>query len=207
MGIGDDLKTVLSEVGSAFTIIRDAGNVSGEYLDSEVNRQVTKPFIREFFTEATLAYDTDAVAGDVIEIDILEKQYLVMNKTPEMFEDAINTQECVLYKCNVSGELLRFSGEGWLIDTTYQHNQQWDTEKSTAYGLLTEKLFGSDLTQDEELGQIGVEAHELYLPSSYGATALDRYEYSSGEFLKIEVVEKRKFDNIDICHIAEDTRE
>ena len=207
MGIGDDIKTTLSEVGNTFTIIKENGNVSGEYLDYELNRQVTKPFIREFFIEATLSYDTEAVAGDVIEIDTLSKQYLLMNKTPEMFENAINTQECVLYKCNVSGELLRFSGEGWRTGSTYQHYQQWDNQKSTAYGLLTEKLFGSDLTQDDELGQLGIEAHELYLPSSYGAKALDRYEYVSGEFLKIEIVEKRKFDNVDVCHIAEDTRE
>lgn len=206
MSIGDDLKTVLSEVGNSFTIIRDAGNVSGEYLDYEVNRQVTKPFIREFFIEATLAYDTDAIAGDIIEIDTLSRQYLIMNKTPEMFENAINTQECVLYKCNVSGELLRFSGEGWRTDTTYEHYQQWDTQRSTAYGLLTENLFGTSLAQDEELGQIGLEAQALYVPTLYGAKALDRYEYVSGEFLKIEAVEHRKFDNIDVCHLAEDTR-
>ena len=206
MGIGDDIKSTLSEVGSSITIIRSSGNIEGEYLDFEVNRQVTKPFIREFFLEATLSYDTEAVAGDVIEIDTLRKQYLVMNKTPEMFENEINTQECVLYKCNVSGELLRFSGEGWATSTDYQHIAQWDTQKSTAYGLLTETLFGSDLTQNEELGQLGVQAQMLYLPSRYGAKVLDRYEYVSGEFLKVEVIESRKFENIDVCYMAEDTR-
>jgi len=205
MTIGDDLKATFEEVGAAFTVIRDAGNLTGDYLDYELNRQVTKPFIREYFLEASVGHDVDVVAGDVVQIDTLGKQYLVMNLTSDMFENATISKEVVLYKSNVSGELLRFSGEGW--DSDYRHRQQWDTQKSDAYGLLTEKLFGTDLTQDEELGQMGLEASVLYLPNSYGAKALDRYEYTSGEFLKIEVVEKRKFDRVDACHVTEDTRE
>ncbi len=204
MTIGDDLKETFSEVGSAFTILRDAGNVTG-YFDFELNRQVTKPFIREYFIEASLGHDVDAIPGDILQIDVSSKQYLIMNSTEDMFENSIVTKEIVLYKANVSGELLRFSGESW--DANYRHEEQWDTVKSNAYGLLTEKLFGTDLTQDEELGQMGLEASVLYLPSSYGAKPLDRYEYISGEFMKIEVVEKRKFDSIDTCHVAEDTRQ
>jgi len=205
MTIGDDLKSTFGEVGSSFTVIRAGGNVIGQYLDYDLNAQVTKPFIREYFLEASIGYDADIVAGDVIEIDVLEKNYLIMNMTSQVFENEVISKEAVLYKCNVSGELLRFSGEGW--DSSYRHRQQWDTVKSDAYGLLTEKLFGTDLTQDEQLGQMGLEASILYLPSNYGAKPLDRYEYVSGEFLKIQVVEKRKFDNIDSCQIAEDTRQ
>ena len=58
MSIGLDIKEVLSEVGNTITIVRTAGNVTGEYTMYKPNAQVTKPFIREFFLEGWLSYDT-----------------------------------------------------------------------------------------------------------------------------------------------------
>lgn len=205
MAIGGDIKEVLAEVGTAFTILRSGGDISGEYLDYEPNRQVTKPFIREYFLEGVLSYDTEVTAGDIVEFDVTAQQYLVMNRTSDMLEDGLVNMDAVLYKTNVSGELFRPSGEEW--DGNYRRQSAWTLVASGCYGLLTEKLFGTDLLQDEELGQIGVEAQVLYLPSSYEVQALDRYQPASGEFYKIEVVESRKFDNVDVCHVAEDTRE
>ena len=204
-GIGNDIKETLIEVGASYTILRESGNLTGDYIDYENNSQVTKPFIREYFLEATMAYDTLAVPGDVLTIDPIDQQFIVMNSSSEQFENSIISKGIVLYKCNVSGELLRFSGEG--RDSLYRPITKWNTVKSNAYGLLTETLFGTTLTQDDELGQLGIESDDLYLPHSYGAKINDRYEYVSGEFLKIETVEKRKFDSVDVCHLAEDTRE
>ena len=89
MSIGPDLKEVLSDVGTAYTIIRDSGNITGEFLDFETNAQVTKPFIKEFFLDAVLSYDTEAVVGDIIEFNVAGDRYLIMNKTPEMFENQV----------------------------------------------------------------------------------------------------------------------
>ena len=202
--VGLDIKDVLHEIGTSFTILRsNSGELGTEYLDYEMNRQVTKPFIREYFLEISLPYDTNVIGGDIVEFSD-SRQFLVMNVTSEnLFNDCIG-KEGVLYKVNVSGELLRPSGEVW--DAYYRRETAWQTIKLPCYGLLTEKIFGSDLITDEELGQIGVEAMVLYLPSEVNALPLDRYLFASGEYVKLEVIEHRKFDGVDVCHISEDTR-
>jgi len=202
--VGLDIKDVLEEIGTSFTILRpNSGELGIEYLDYETNRQVTKPFIREYFLEISLPYDTNVIGGDIIEFSD-NRQFLVMNVTPEnLFNESIG-KEGILYKCNVSGELLRPTGEAW--GASYRRVTTWQTIKLPCYGLLTEKIFGSDLITDEELGQIGVEAMVLYLPSEVHALPLDRYLFASGEYVKLEVIEHRKFDGVDVCHISEDTR-
>lgn len=202
--VGLDIKDVLGEIGTSFTNLRpNSGELGVEYLDYEMNRQVTKPFIREYFLEISLPYDTQVIGGDVIELSD-SRQYLVMNVTSENLFNEMIGKEGILYKINVSGELKRPSGEIW--DSSYRRVTTWQTIKLPCYGLLTEKIFGSDLITDEELGQIGVEAMTLYLPSEVGALPLDRYIFASGEYVKLEVIEHRKFDGVDVCHIAEDTR-
>ena len=210
MAFGLDIKHVLQEVGTAVHIKgRTSGetDIDGGYLDYEMNRQVTKPFVREFFLEASLPYDTVILAGDVVEFqDGTSRRFMVMNKTPENFENEGVIYEIVLHRCNVSGELFRPSGEVPNA-TTYQRQTVWQLVRGECYGLLTDRLFGTDLIQDEELGQIGIESQVLYLPHSVGARVLDRYRPVSGEYYKIETVSIRRYDNIDICYVSEDTRE
>lgn len=185
--------------------MRDSGDISGEYLDYAINRQITKPFIREFFLEATLSYDTSAITGDTIRFDTTSDVYLVMNKTPELFENAIVTNECTLYKTNASGTLLRPSGEVW-NPQTYRKEPQWQTVKSDCPVLQTEALYGHDLDTDEELGLLGVENHELYIPHSVGTQVLDRFEPASGEYYRVETIKTRRYPNIDVCELGEDNR-
>lgn len=206
MGIGADIKDALVDVGSTFTILRDDGDISGEYLDSESNRQVTKPFIREYFLEASIPYDTETIAGDVIRFDDDGREFMIMNKTPERFENELVNYETVLYKCNVSGELYEFSGEDY-NEQTYQKYNRWTLVKENCYALLTEKIFGTDLDQDESFGQLEIEADLLFIPSSVGVEIMMRYSPVSGEYYKIKSVEKRKFDNVDMCQLEEDTRQ
>jgi len=203
MSISLDIKLVLQEIGTSFNVKRDSGDVSGGYLDYEMNRQVTKPFIREFFIEATFQHDSVAANGDVIEFSD-GRRYLVMNDSPENFENELISRETVLYMCNVSGELLRASGEVW--DTNYRRGTSWEAVHSSCYAVLTSRLFGTDLQQDEELAQIGIESQVLYLPSSLGARSLDRYQPASGEYYKVEQVIHRYFPAVDVCYLAEDTR-
>lgn len=202
-GIGADIKEVYEEIGTAVTVLRDVGNVSGEYIDFELNRQVTKPFIREFFVEAFLPYDSEIENGDVVEFDVTGDRYLVMNRTPELVENEVIQYQSVFYKCNVSGELLRPSGE-WGDD--YHMSQEWETLKTNCYGLMVEALFGHDLSTDEELGELGLEVNELYLPLSAGAEVNDRYIPVSGEYHRIETVKKRRFPAVVTIDLGDDVR-
>ena len=205
MGLGDDIKSVFQDVGTAITIVRDSGHISGEYIDYTLNTQITKPFIREHFLEASLAHDTNAIAGDVLEFNVTGSDYLVMNKTPEMFENEVITYESVLYKCNItSGTLLRPSGE--VRDDQYHKQTRWGLINDGVYALQTEALYGTDLLTDEEVGRLGIENDELYVPSSVGVAVLDRWEPVSGEFYMVMAIKSRRYEAVDICIVEEDTR-
>jgi len=205
MSFGPDLNDMLDDIGSSFTILRDSGNASGEKLIYKVNRQVTKPFIREYFLEAMFQYDTVATVGDVIKFDD-NRACLVINLTPRQFENQAFDNQGTLYKCNVSGEIKRYSGEVFDPDT-YQKHLVWNTIKSNCYGLLTEDIFGNYQDQDEPIGKVENKALVLYVPTSYNVQENDRIEPISGEFYQVNVVEKRRISlGIDTIKLTEDTR-
>jgi len=207
MSIGFDIADVFTEIGTQFNIkvASVEADVTGGYLDFEMNRQVTKPFIREVFLECFFAYDTLVEAGDVIEFqDGTGRRFMVMNKTQENFENEAILYEGVLYKCNVSGELSRPSGE--VFDSNYRQTTAWESIRTEAFALLSDRLFGTDLEQDEPVGQFNIESQLLYLPHSYGVQQLDRYSPRSGEYYKVETIATRRFDQVDVCYLAEDTR-
>jgi len=202
MTIGPDIKEVLAEVGVGYTILRDSGNVTGEYLSYKPNAQVTKPFIREFFLEASLSYDTKIVSGDVIQFNTTEDNYIIMNSTPALFENTVIKYEAVLYKTNVIVTILRPSV---VRDTqTYLMRTIWTSIKADAKALFASPMFGIDLDTNEELGLIGIGNHELYIPHSYGAQVLDRIRISSTEFYRVEVVKSRRYKDVDVLDIGED---
>jgi len=204
MSFGADIKEMLWDIGTPFTILRDSGNISGEYINLEVNSQATKPFIREFFMQGLLSYDTACVGGDVIELSDT-RRFLIVNRTPEQFEGQTYDYNSVLYKCNVSGELLRQSSTP-TFDDDYEEHLPFTSVKTVAYGLLTEEMYGNYLEQDEGAGQLLNRALVLYLPSSYGIQPLDRY-VTGGTNLKVEEVDYNKYDGVDVAHLEIDTRE
>jgi len=211
-GLGQDIKDVFSEVGINYSIYRSGEvTVSGEFLDWESNSQVTKPFIREFFLECTFAFDTVVDSGNVIQFLPSGElaggdKYMVMNKTPYLFENELVENAGVLYKINVSGELQRPSGEAEWSTQTYHKQTAFNTIAVEVPALQTEPLFGGELEAEEELALLGIEKQDLYIPSSYGIKALDRYHTASGEYYMVESVKKRRFKGIDVVVLSEDTR-
>ena len=209
MTIGFDIKDVYREVGAAYAATRPGPGSSGEietgYLDFELNRQVTKPFIREYFIEASLPHDTIAGVGDVIEFTADGRKFLLMNLTPDLFENEVFEYQGVLYKCNIlAGKLERFSGEEW--DSNYKKDFVWDLIDDAIPALVTESLFGHSLETDVELGMLGLERHELYISASYGIKTLDRFTPVSGEFYMVTTIKSRRYDGIDVAELETDTR-
>jgi len=204
MTIGLDIKEVLVEEGTSFTILRDSGNITGEYLDYETNEQVTKPFIQEFFLQAMLAYDTQAVPGDVIQFDTTGNTYLVVGSNTELFENSSIYKAVVLYKTNCQPGIYRprnaSRGGQYHIQTI------WDLVSAAPYCLVTTQLYGHDLQTDVPVGYIGVEGHELYIQSSIGVKVGDRIRISADEYFRVKAVKKRRFSAVDVCDLEEDTR-
>lgn len=201
--IGEDIKEVLEEIGTPFTIV---GKDSDEYLLFKENRQATKPFIREFFLQADLSYDTEAITGDVVILTPQSIPYIVMNKTGIELEGVVYKYSTVLYKANVSGEILHPSGEVRDLHT-YQKRTAFDLVTSGEYALLTEAPYtGADL-EEGAYGQVSVKNKVMYIPQSSGIEVNDRFQPSSGEFYKVITISTRMFGaGIVFCELEEDTR-
>lgn len=205
MTIGIDIKEVLEEVGNTITIKRDSGDVTGEYTMYKPNAQVTKPFIREFFLEGILSYDTSAVVGDIIEFLISGDKYILMNKSPVLLENVIYQYNSVFYKTNVVADIMRPSEGDWPAGT-YHRKTNWSYLKSQVDVLITTPLYGAELDVEQDLGQIELEIHEMYIPTSVGIEPLDRVRVSSSVFYKVETVKPRRYDGVDVVELSEDTR-
>jgi hypothetical protein len=205
MTIGPDIKEILSDIGTTFTIKRDSGDVDGGYLDITPNTQVTKPFIREFFLEIELAYDTSIQAGEILELDVPGTIHMLANKTADVFENEIISYQGVTYQINVSGELLRPSGEAdW--DSEYKRPETFIPVRDPCYALLTTPVHGGELETDEPIGLLDMERLEMYILSTYGIQELDRYQPVSGEYYRVEAVKTRRYPGIDVVLLGEDTR-
>jgi len=205
MTIGPDIREVLDEVGTSYTILRDTGNVTGEKTYYQSNSQVTKPFIREFFLEAWFPYNTQAVGGDYVQLLTTGEIFLVMNKTAQMFEDAVIKWDVVLYKCNVTIDVLRpVEPDSW--DSDYRKLTSWSYIKEQKYALITTPLYGHDLATDEELGYLGLEVHEMYAPISLGIETLDRIKLTSLEYFRVETIKPRRYEGVNVYEIGEDSR-
>jgi len=204
--MGEDIKgCVLQEAGIAFTILRDSGDVTGEYTLLAGNAQVTKPFIREFFLEGVVAYDSVLVSGDVLQINQTGTKYLVANVTPDMLLNSIFQNSIVLYKSNLTVDVLRPS-EGDYSTQTYHRETHWSYIARSQPVLITTPLYGHDLVTDEEIALLSIETHEMYIPTSVGVQVLDRIRVSSTEYYRVESVKPRRYEGLDVVELGEDQR-
>jgi len=205
--IGPDIAEILPEVGILVSIFHPATGVSiSEYIDFDINRQVTKPFIREFFIESTFAYNTGAASGDVLTFSADGRKFLIMNLTGEMFENEIISYNAVMYKCNEVITVKRPAKTGW--SGSYQREITWTDIYTNIPVLLTERFFGTNLKllEPKDLLEFDILDSQVYIPAYYGVKPLDRIWISGTEYYKVDFVEKRKFDAVYACGISEDTR-
>jgi hypothetical protein len=129
-----------------------------------------------------------------------------MNLTADMFENQVYEYQGVLYKCNVTaGKLERSSGEDW--DENYHKESNWVPIDENVHALQAESLYGHSLETDIELGQLGLEKFELYIPSTYDIRVKDRWTPVSGEWYLVTTVKKRRFDGVDVAELREDRRD
>ena len=208
MSVGLDIKDALEEVGVAYTIIRDTGNISGEHGLLEASSQTTKPLTLEHFRKSMLPYDTQIVTGDVVRFDVVDETYLATNMLPELFENAVAHYDTVFYKCNIlSGELLRPSGETWDDPMNQYHKDtEWEVVKSGIKAMQIAALYGNELDTDEQLALLGLKKDEVLIPHSIGVHVMDRWQPVSGEYYQVSMVETRRYPNIDVLMVEEDQR-
>jgi hypothetical protein len=207
-GLGIDIKEVYTELASEFTIINRSPVVTGERILFEVNAQATKPFIREHQLDCTIPYDSQIEAGDVVLMNKTGRYYMVMNKTPETFEDETVEWDVVLYFCNlpVTTHIVRPVEQRNM--QTYNMVSGWQVvADDPVYGLMTDRVTGSEIEQQNvAAGQFPIWAISLLLPKYYDVKPLDRIILSETEYYKIETIESYYYPGVYQIKIVEDTR-
>ena len=205
-GLGADLREVYDELGAITHIVNRTPAITTERILYDLNAQATKPFIREHFLDATLPYDTLITTDDVIFLVSTDKHYLVMNKTPDLFENSVVEYNAVLYSCNlVSTACILRSVE---IRVDYDMTTAWTiVAEAPIYGLMSDRLFGSEIDQHPpSVGQEAVGRIDLYIPKSYGIKPLDRLYLTDTEYYKVESVQAYNYPGVCVAMLVEDTR-
>jgi hypothetical protein len=210
MTIGPDIQEALDELGVS-TLIRVYDPVSKSFSFSKserifykINNQATRPFIREVFVDGQVGYQSSIKSGTIIKIHNIP--YLATSCTPIYFEDEVIQYNVIFYKCNVSGEIQRLSGESNWDRTTMRKNPSFVTQYADVYALLAE----TDIRVNEIiLPPIGDKTeinHYLYLDNFYKIQEKDRYLARSGEYYKVNVVFRNIFEGVDLAVLSNDTR-
>lgn len=204
-GLQDDLASVFDEIGTLVEIV-GSSPVVREYIDVEQNAQVSNPFIREHFIEGTLKASTKIQPGSILKLVGKNLTYLVVNYSPELFEDEAVIISTTLYKCNTTLTVKRLSGT--VRDpVTRQMVPSW-ADVVTTPAPLTSALRGnpSDLNDYQPFLQYAVKEKVAYFPESIAPQVLDRVVLPNGQKYKVSNVEYFRFNGVVVCDLEEDTR-
>jgi hypothetical protein len=207
-GLGVDIGEVYDELGAIVSIVNRTPVVTGQRVLYDINSQATKPFIREYHLDSSLPYDTLITPNDVIHIIETDKYYMIMNKTPELFENSIVEWNVVLYLCNlpITSHILR------PIEVrdpdTYKIVHGWQVlYDDPIYGLASDRFFGAEIDQETpKVGQFQMWKIDLYLPKFYAIKPLDRVFMSETEYYKVETIESHHYPGVNMALLVEDTR-
>jgi hypothetical protein len=175
MTIGRDIASVLSEVGTTIRIERPGVATFTEKVDVSMPSRVSHPFIREFLAEASLPNTTRMLAGDIFQILISNRFYMIMSLVPEYFEDEITEYGAYLYKCNKMALcLVMVEDEQW--NARYQKTPRWVAayEKLVPVLMYDKQAFDRAITLKEEWSNFAMTSNELYISGHYKMPPLSR---------------------------------
>ncbi len=208
MSVGNDIANVFEDVGAKVFINDTEGY---DFIDAELNAQVTNPFIREHMLEGTLPYNTDIAPGDIIRFEITNHRYLIVNFIPDVFENEIVAISATLYKCNAFGKIYREQESQITTDVpmNLRHRRQvcWSFVDES-FIVFTSALRGntSEMLGTQDIGDITVKHNIAYLPASVQVRPKDRFYIDEDEYYLIGNVEKRRFNNVAVISLHQDTR-
>ena len=203
MGIGVDIADVIEELGVPVIILRSPNNLT-EKITYDTN-DVTVPFIREHFLNASFAYNTQIVSGDVLQFN--GESYLVINKTPDSFEGGVVEYEAVIFKCNLpAGALLVTPAETKAGSGDYTVTQGWTVRKSPIYGLIYKGTRSALLNSEVSAGKETTFELFAFVSASYDSKPYDRLIISSTEYYRVQDVEKYAYPGVHVLSLVYDDR-
>ena len=203
MSIGPEIKEVLGELGTSFTIhYTDGSTATGEKLDFEFYPDNSSEFIRQNFYSATLAYDTAVVVGNVL--SFAGDYFLATNVIASLFEDAIVEYSVPLYKCNITGGVIERFSE--LYDTNYVLQPNWADVYTNIFALNYETRFGEAIKDFNDVIELPLDSNLLFISSAYDIKVGDRFRIDASTKWKIERIATRRIQGLNILYLASDTR-
>lgn len=227
MGIGDDIKEVLAEVATPFSIQRmnkeiihtlssspdteivvDSDVVSielsGEYMDVEaVDPTATSVFGRLSYF-ASLQYDTQVVFGDLISID--DMSFLVLDIKKNRFEGESVELLAFLLEVNSMGMFSRQSS-GVRNPQTYQLENVFLPIFRNVKAAQVEKEAELEISKYADQ-TIAMNSFNLYC-QQYEIREGDRWYPNQNDlsfYLIVTAVNKNQFKNMIVCTLEEDSR-
>jgi hypothetical protein len=135
--IGEDIKEVLSEVGTPITIYKLSGaTVTGEYIDAENYYKHSTDFIRQNVWTCDTQYDSQIEDGDIL--DMAGTYVLVMNYKPTKFEQDVVIGNAFLVETNCVGKFARKSVSRDAI--TMEETVTWTDTNTGVRAVQTEHI-------------------------------------------------------------------
>jgi len=210
--LGPDIKEVYEEEGASISIVNKTPIVTGQKILYDINAQGTKPFIREHHIDCSFPYDSLVSVGDVLLMEKTNLNYMVMNKTPDLFENNIVEWLGVIYLCNlpITASIVRpveVRDKSMSSPDGYGVVNGWQViADSPIYGLLSDRAFGTTLEDTVQEGPDIIRKIDLYIPKFYDIKPLDRLIVSPTEYYKVSSVQDYEYPGCSLVLLEEDTR-
>jgi hypothetical protein len=192
--LAEDIADVYAEIGSRIQIWENSQWTDDQYIDTE--QDMGNPYLRRAFFPASSA----AVAGSVVRIASVNADFLVLSKVPAVFENGPYEYECLLFMANVTAQIVRLTHARDPV--SYQQTVVETEIVNPAYGFMSP---GSVTLSIGRIGNIVINANDLYVPASYDVQSGDRVRIGA-EVWQVTTVRTRDYPGIAIAALAEDTR-
>lgn len=202
-GIGLDIAEVIDELGVEVTILRSGGNLT-EKIVYEVNELSANAFLRENMLNCSFQYQTALVTGDIIQMHGIT--YLVVNTTPDDFENTITEYAGVLYKCNLPTDTLILDPTDTQDPTTFATTQGWTIRRADIDGLLTQDKRSTEVDSDTSTGKKLTFMLECFVPSHYDTQINDRIYLNATTYYRVQDIEAYRFPGVHVLYVVKDDR-
>jgi hypothetical protein len=202
-GIGADIAEVIAELGVTATILRTPKNLT-EKVTYEVNEQATRPVVREHFLNASFAYNSVVVPGDIIQFG--GNSFLVANMTPDSFEGETVEYVSLIFKCNFPPSTVFLSPANTQDPNTFAITNGWAIRKANPYGFVYQGDFVVTKNTEVDTGKDVTFKLQCCVPISYGIKAMDRIYLSASEYYRIQDVDDYTYPGVSVMTLVEDDR-
>lgn len=208
MPIGEDIKDVLSELGTSLTIYKWPGPTTiVERVDQEFYPTQSTEFIRMFYSSISLPFDTQLKSGDLVEI--VGTYFICTGMSPSTFEDSVVDYTASLFRCNCVGRLERYDQrEGW--DSSYNKRRTWYTVENNLHALQYENRYGQRQYIEDDVIPVNIQGNLLFLDTHVSPEIGDRWYPDATDyerFFRVSAIDRLRLDNVSICVLEDDKRE